>query len=78
MCLVVARQHPIKDFPNYDSAALFYFVYFNQRLDEEQRPTGCILCPMRGDVEINYKVSFPIYLEWSIKPSQIVFQLNLI
>jgi len=25
------------------------------RLDEEQRPTGCILCPMRGDVEIDYK-----------------------
>ncbi|XP_058973438.2 uncharacterized protein [Pocillopora verrucosa] len=26
-----------------------------ERLDEEDRPTGCLLCPMRGDVEIDYK-----------------------
>ncbi|XP_029212842.1 uncharacterized protein [Acropora muricata] len=26
-----------------------------QRLDEEDRPTGCLLCPMRNDIEINYK-----------------------
>ncbi|XP_065071159.1 small ribosomal subunit protein bS18m-like isoform X2 [Rhopilema esculentum] len=25
------------------------------RLDKEDRPTGCILCPMRNDVEIDYK-----------------------
>ncbi|KAM7445806.1 28S ribosomal protein S18c [Porites harrisoni] len=26
-----------------------------ERLDEEDRPTGCLLCPKRTDVEINYK-----------------------
>lgn len=26
-----------------------------ERLDEEVRPTGCLLCPKRTDVEINYK-----------------------
>ena len=31
------------------------FLVF-QRLDKEDRPTGCILCPKRGDIEIDYKV----------------------
>ncbi|KXJ18398.1 uncharacterized protein LOC110232526 [Exaiptasia diaphana] len=26
-----------------------------ERLDEEDRPTGCVLCPKRTDIEINYK-----------------------
>ncbi|XP_068710271.1 uncharacterized protein [Montipora capricornis] len=26
-----------------------------QRLDEEDRPTGCLLCPMRNEVQIDYK-----------------------
>ncbi|KAK3723850.1 hypothetical protein QZH41_019514 [Actinostola sp. cb2023] len=26
-----------------------------ERLDEEDRPTGCVLCPKRIDIEINYK-----------------------
>lgn len=31
-------------------------VLFSQRLDEEDRPTGCVLCPKRIDVDIDYKV----------------------
>ena len=27
-----------------------------QRLDKEDRPTGCILCPMKNDITIDYKV----------------------
>ena len=33
---------------------LYFFIF--KRLDEEDRPTGCLLCPKRTDVEINYKV----------------------
>jgi len=31
-------------------------VLYSQRLDEEDRPTGCVLCPKRIDIDIDYKV----------------------
>ena len=40
-----------------------------QRLDEEDRPTGCLLCPKRTDVEIDYKVSLSVlfWQKWHSK-----------
>ena len=40
------------------SQQTLFFLIFWKRLDEEDRPTGCLLCPMRNDIEINYKVSY--------------------